>query len=118
MLHPATISCQIIFTAIDSNIDPPQKAEKPPLLNFKLQRIMFCHALNRKECQSMLKYYKKNTSIMVLHNRNIHMEYARHDWFNTHSALPKVLKMHWDAKTKRTSSYGTSFAAFTETFLH
>lgn len=46
------------------------------------------------------------------------MQYSRHDQFNTYFASLKGLKMHWDAKTKCTTSYVTSFAAFTETFLH
>lgn len=118
----ATPSHQIIFTAIDSNIDPPWKAEKPPLLSFKLQRIMFCHALNKKE--RMPKHVKilqeeKHKHYGSTQQKHSHdMEYSRYEWFNTHFAPLKILKMHWGVKTKCTSSYGTSFAAFTETFLH
>lgn len=122
VLHPVTISRQIIFTAMDTNTDPPWKAEKPPLLSFKLQRIMFCHSVNKKE--RVPKHVKilqeeKHKHYGSTQQKHSHdMEYSRHDQLNTHFASLGVLKMHWDPKTKGTSSYGASFAALKETFLH
>lgn len=102
---------------MDSNIALPwKKTEKPQLLNLKLQRIVFWHALNKRECQNMLEYLQKENHksyCSTQQERSHDTEYSRHDRFNTHFASLKALKMHWDAKPQCISSYGAAFTVKT-----